>query len=180
MDFSKIKSSLLETTKKVADSAKEFGGKALQFGGEQLANTKSYIHSNDEYDTILAKKRAVIVAIDEGSEFFDDVMLMLPVWQAFAFTDMIDLHFVGKKTGNDTALSHGYVFPLEMRVFFEGKEIKRLSNMADIRAWWKSRDFSETSDQIASDEAVSSEAKTQAPVSSESEEARIDPLLTSK
>lgn len=181
MDFTKVKTSFFDTTKKLTDSAKELWNKALNFSGEQLSHTKLYIRSNDEYESSLAKKRVIVIAIDENSEFFDDVILALPLWQMYAFADVASVYLLNKKESQDVIATKGYDLPLEMRIFFEGKEIGKIHDIKHIHNWWKNRDYEKLVPM--SSEKVSPETSGETPIINgvqEEKTEKVDPLLSSK
>lgn len=53
-----------------------------------------YEENRDNYLDAITKKRMVIIAFDERSEYTDDIMLALPVWQTKAFLDVAKIMYL--------------------------------------------------------------------------------------
>lgn len=165
MDFNSIKQSLSDAFSTASEKAKEFSEKTLEFAGDHLAKTPLFIDNSEEYSQVLSAKRAVILAFDETSNIEKDILVMLPIWQADSFIDSTTFRYMNKEVSDILLTEKGYKLPIEMRVFFEGKETARFNDLESIKAWWKSdnRDYtgSTTNEMSANTSSNTSLKKTE-------------------
>lgn len=98
MDFSKIKNSIIDTSRKWKQKVVQAGKKTLRFTGEQLASTGLFLADEETYDRVLQDKRVVLIAFDEDDDVASDVILLMPVWASKAFTDIVTLKYLNRET----------------------------------------------------------------------------------
>lgn len=157
MDFASLKQKFSEVTKTATEKAKEFGEKALDFTSENLAKTPLYIQSGDEYAKILEEKRSVVIAYDEENPLAKEILLMLPVWQTYAFIDSATFRYMNTEKSERLIDEHGYSLPLEMRIFFQGNETARYTEWEEIKKWWSNARNHEYPDNFAEKHVPKSE-----------------------
>ena len=145
MDFDKIKKSFSDAIDLTLEKAKNLGNKTLEFAGDTLSQTSLFVQNEDDYLEKLKKKRLVVIAFDENSQIEKDLMLNLAVWQSKAFVDIATLKYLNREKSEKIIQDFGYVLPLEMRIFFQGEEVARFYDFAEIEAWWNAdkRDYFE-------------------------------------
>ena len=87
----------------------------------------------------------MVIAFDENSQIEKDLMLNLAVWQSKAFVDIATLKYLNREKSEKIIQDFGYILPLEMRIFFQGEEVARFYDFAEIEAWWNAdkRDYFE-------------------------------------
>lgn len=145
MDFDKIKKSFSDAIDLTLEKAKNLGNKTLEFAGDTLSQTSLFLQNEDDYLEKLKKKRLVVIAFDENSQIEKDLMLNLAVWQSKAFVDIATLKYLNREKSEKIIQDFGYILPLEMRIFFQGEEVARFYDFAEIEAWWNAdkRDYFE-------------------------------------
>ena len=145
MDFDKIKKSFSDAIDLTLEKAKNLGNKTLEFAGDTLSQTSLFVQNEDDYLEKLKKKRLVVIAFDENSQIEKDLMLNLAVWQSKAFVDIATLKYLNREKSEKIIQDFGYILPLEMRIFFQGEEVARFYDFAEIEAWWNAdkRDYFE-------------------------------------
>ena len=145
MDFDKIKKSFSDAIDLTLEKAKNLGNKTLEFAGDTLSQTSLFVQNEDDYLEKLKKKRLVVIAFDENSQIEKDLMLNLAVWQSKAFVDIATLKYLNREKSEKIIQDFGYVLPLEMRIFFQGEEVARFYDFAEIESWWNAdkRDYFE-------------------------------------
>lgn len=167
MDFSQLKKTVEDTLHSAGEKAKDAEVKALDFANDKLQDTPLFIENRDEYNEVILHKRAVILAFDETHEIHKDIVLMLPIWQTSAFLDSSTFRYMDTKTSKELIDSEGYTLPIEMRIFFNGKETHVFKTLESIKAWWASNNrVYEVAGNNTSDVAVSEKVSA----------APIDPL----
>lgn len=106
-------------------------------------------------------------------------MMMLPIWQTNAFIDTTTFRYMNKEQSDVLILEEKYTLPIEMRVFFQGLETYRFTDLEAIKAWWKAEKRDYTGEKKSEDfvqETVKTEiteTKSETP-----SDAVIDPLAT--
>lgn len=145
MKFSDFTKNISEKTKQFTQKAKHFANKTLEFAGENLAKTPLFLDTHEKYDALLENKRVVLLAFDEKSDLHTEIVMMLPVWQAMAYVDITQFRYLNTEKSDLLIRTHEFTLPLEMRVFYEGKETLRLNDFDAIKAWWKQRVYDGTS-----------------------------------
>jgi len=98
MDFSKIKSKLIETKNKAVDKSAEFLWnsaftiKTLESLNEIIKKSKKTTFTNKEtWETKEFNKKIIVVFWDENSDFFKESLLSFPVLATKAFSQNITL-----------------------------------------------------------------------------------------
>lgn len=98
MDFSKIKSKIIETKNKAVDKSAEFLWnssftiKTLESLKETIKKSKKTTFTNKEtWETKEFNKKIIIVFWDENSDFFKESLLSFPVLATKAFSQNITL-----------------------------------------------------------------------------------------
>jgi len=145
MDFDKLKKSFSDAIDLTVEKAKILGNKTLEFAGDTLSQTALFIQNEDDYAEKLKTKRLVIIAFDENSPIEKDLMLHLATWQTKAFLDIATLKYLNREKSEKIIQDFEYQLPLEMRIFFQGEEVARFHDFAEIEAWWNAdkRDYFE-------------------------------------
>lgn len=140
MDFNDIKKTLSDTFNSASEKAKNAAGKALEFVEDKLQETPLFVRTQDEYNSLVKERRAIILAFDEKNEISKELMVLLPVWQTEAFIDSATFRYMNFESSAEIIKNENYS-PLEMRVYFEGQENFRFHSAEEIKNWWKAREY---------------------------------------
>ncbi len=145
----------LEKMNPYVDKAKEYTGKALDFTQKQLQNTPIVLKNVTEYEGVLAlSKRLILIGYDENDAVTEDITLRLPVWSTLAWSDNAALKCIA--VGNTAELANhlNIKSPVDMRVYYGGREMFRFTDIIAVKNWWADRCYI--------DEAQSSELSADA------------------
>lgn len=97
------------------------------------------------------------MVFDEKNSIEKEIMMMLPIWQTQAFIDSASFRYMNNEKSDILIVEHQYTLPLEMRVFFEGKETLRLNSLDDIKKWWQNSDRDYTGEKTQKNENIPQE-----------------------
>lgn len=142
MDFEKLKKSFLDVTKNVTEKAKDFSDKAIAFTWDNLPNNFLFLQTEDEMNEIITQnKRAIFLAFDENDEKLEkELLILLPVWKYKAFIDSSALRYLNKERSEMLIRDKNFLYPIEMRIYYQWQEMRKFSNLEDIKKWWWDED----------------------------------------
>jgi hypothetical protein len=152
MDFKQFTEKLTPYVNK----AREYWNKAALFAEEQIQTTPLFIHTQAEYDDLIAQKRVIILAYDDKNEVAKEIRLFSTIWMTKSFMDNAKIRFIDLSEVSDFVNTLSLTSPLDMRVRYEWQETYHINTLDAIKKWWQSPQY--------------------APVSQPSEESSVDPL----
>lgn len=125
---------------------------------------------------ILENKKVVLLAFDEKNEIEKEVMLMLPIWQTQSWIDSSAFRYLNNEKSGTLITENNFSFPFEMRVYFQGLETARFTDIESAKNWWKQEKRNYEKSEEFENKEVSKNAESKASVSEELE----DPLKNTK
>lgn len=72
--------------------------------------------------------------------------MFAPVWVSLAWKDAAQFRLYSIKNTPDLATHIGVTSPVDMRVYFEGKEVYHAADLQSIKNWWDKRDYGDIHD----------------------------------
>ncbi len=139
MDFSSIKKALSSWVDSVKKTAKKVSNKTLSFANEQVSRTGLFLTEREDYEKMIAeKKRFIVIAYDETDLIGRELVLLLSVWMTKTFIDGSTLRYISIDPDDTPDFAHDLKlnWPVEMRVFYDGRETNRFTDLDDIKEWW--------------------------------------------
>lgn len=121
--------------------AKEYWQKAAEFAENQIQTTPLFIKTQEDYEWLILNKRAIILAYDDKNIVAKDIQLLSTIWLTRAFVDVAKCRFLSINEFPDLARNLWLVWPLDMRVRFEWEESYRITDIEEIKKWWKTPSY---------------------------------------
>lgn len=121
--------------------AKEYWQKAAEFAENQIQTTPLFIKTQEDYDNLILNKRVIILAYDDKNAVAKDIQLLSTIWLTRAFVDVAKCRFLSVNEFPDLANTLWLVWPLDMRVRFEWEESFRITDIEEVKKWWKSPSY---------------------------------------
>jgi hypothetical protein len=142
MDWNTLKNKLQPLAQKLhpyLEKAKNAGYKAVDFTGKQLQNTPLMIKTHDDYIDLQTRKRAILIGYDGTHPQAREVLLRAPLWGTQAWSDAADLRYIDTSLLPQLAREMGFLSPVNMRVWYTGKETFFTDDLSLLLNWWNGR-----------------------------------------
>lgn len=153
MDWKSLTEKLNPLTEKLnpyLDKAKDAGFRALDFTQKQLQSTPIVLKTLEEYTLLRESKRFILISYDETDPLAREVLLRSPVWSTQAWSDAAEIRFVEVSSAPEIVRNLDITTPLDMRVWYTGKETFHGTDVESIKNWWKTRCYNGDSEETVS------------------------------
>lgn len=160
MDFSTLKTRLLEAKDIAIQKSQEAAEQAMHYGANAVSKTPLAIKTPEELDEALKNRKLAVIVGNEPTEGYRKLVALYPVLLTKVWVEGAQLRYCdSEKTPEIASRMHAAEYP-SLSIFFEGVYIKTIAGEDAIKKYLDNMDFTPSTNTEANEPAKNPETPT--------------------